>query len=162
MDASDPCIPWYFPINDTTKSRLCDPWEAREFREQMDLIPSDHCNHCLPDCSATIYQASVTAAPFRRCGYKNLGTSFLCDFEKNIRPPIWGKKVLDQYQAEVSEVPNYIRDKVASNLRRYADPSAAGDKAINFMRPHPAVGFFDTFCAIITTMNRKLLGAYPK
>ena len=97
----------------------------------MDLLPSDHCNHCLPDCSATIYQASVTAAPFRRCGYKNLGTSFLCDFEKNITPPIWGKKVLDQYQAEVSEVPIYIRDKVASNLRRYADPSAAGNEVFS-------------------------------
>ena len=32
MNVSDPCLPWYFPINDKDNARLCDPWEAREFR----------------------------------------------------------------------------------------------------------------------------------
>ena len=133
MTANDTCIPWYFPINDTTKSRLCDPWEAREFRLHMNSIPHFECSHCLPDCSATLYTASVTAAPFRRCDYKNLGVSTLCDFEDVLDPPIWGQQVLDQYVYDLDledekDVPSYISDKVPiSNKRQYVDPNAAGN-----------------------------------
>ena len=88
MNQSDPCIPWYFPINDTSTARLCDPWEARSFRSYMTSIPYDTCDFCLPDCVTTMYSASVTAAPFRRCDYKNLGVSFLCNFDDQIQSSI--------------------------------------------------------------------------
>ena len=91
MNSSDPCVPWYFPISNNSTSRLCDPWEAREFRFYMSSIPYETCNYCLPDCSTTMYSSSVTAAPFRRCNYKNLGVSFLCNFEETIQPPIWSQ-----------------------------------------------------------------------
>ena len=107
---TDPCIPWYFPVNDTSKIRLCDPWEARKFRHSMNSIPYDECESCLPDCNTVMYTASVTAAPFRRCDYKNLGVSFLCTFEdqidgKQIQPPIWAQNVLKQYLDEIDYIP---------------------------------------------------------
>ena len=86
----------------------------------MDNIPDGHCNKCLPDCSTTLYHASVTAAPFRRCDYKNLGISHLCDFDLNMNPPIWGQQVLEQYKDETSEIPNYIKQKVKSQFREFA------------------------------------------
>ena len=49
MNLTSPCIPWYFPKNDSSNSRLCDPWEARTFRNKMDAVPDDQCNYCLPD-----------------------------------------------------------------------------------------------------------------
>ena len=91
MNSSDPCVPWYFPISNNSTSRLCDPWEAREFRFHMSSIPYETCNYCLPDCTTTMYSSSVTAAPFRRCNYKNLGVSFLCNFDETIQPPIWSQ-----------------------------------------------------------------------
>ena len=124
MDASDPCIPWYFPINDTTKSRLCDPWEARIFTKHMDSVPLGNCDGCLPDCSSTMYSATVSSAPFRRCDYKNFGVSFLCKFEEGfIEPPIWGQKVRDQYIFEDHPIPENIGN---SNIREFADVKASG------------------------------------
>ena len=120
LNLTPPCIPWYFPMNETMGTRICDPWEARKFRNLLDDIPDGHCNKCLPDCSTTLYHASVTAAPFRRCDYKNLGISHLCDFDLNMNPPIWGQQVLEQYKDETSEIPNYIKQKVKSQFREFA------------------------------------------
>ena len=54
--------------------------------------------HCLPDCEETHYKASVSAAPFRGCDFKNFGTSPLCNFESMTMPPIWGARVIEQYR----------------------------------------------------------------
>ena len=121
---SDPCIPWYFPRNDTSGIRLCNPWEAQEFRVIMDNVPDRHCEYCLPDCSTTLYHATITAAPFRRCDFKNLGVSRLCNFGQKIHPPIWGQQVLDQYKKELDvdseNLPEYVKNDVESNTRQYA------------------------------------------
>lgn len=121
---TDPCIPWYFPRNDTSGIRLCNPWEAQAFRVIMDNVPDRHCEYCLPDCSTTLYHATITAAPFRRCDFKNLGVSRLCNFGQKIHPPIWGQQVLDQYKkelnVEVNDLPEYVTNDVESNTRQYA------------------------------------------
>ena len=127
-----PCTPWYFPFNDSSLANLCDPWKARQFRDFMNSIPYDACDSCLPDCSTTLYTASVTAAPFRRCDYKNLGVSFLCNFEdqiqgKQIHPPIWGESVLNQYLDEINTIPDYLQSLLRhSNKRFFADEKAFG------------------------------------
>ena len=78
------------------------------------------------------YSASVTAAPFRRCDYKNLGISFLCNFEEQIQgqqiqPPIWGQNVLKQYMDEINTIPDYLKSVASnSNKRLYADEKASG------------------------------------
>ena len=127
MNITPPCIPWYFPMNESMNTRICDPWEARKFRNLMENIPDGQCDKCLPDCSTTLYHASVTAAPFRRCDYKNLGISYLCNFDEKIDPPIWGQQVLDQYFNDLnvddsSLLPDYIRSGVKTQHRRYAGP----------------------------------------
>ena len=93
----------------------------------MDNIPDGQCNYCLPDCSTTLYHATVTAAPFRKCDYKNLGVSYLCNFDTKqspSKPPIWGQQVIDQYltdldKSNINDLPNHIKDFVKSNTRLY-------------------------------------------
>ena len=131
MNQSDPCMPWYFPMNDNSTMRLCDPWEARDFLKHSRLTPPNTCDGCLPDCETTVYKASVTAAPFRRCDYKNLGTSQLCNFEDNLSPPIWGQQVLSQYSAEADgNVPEYISKSIITNMRRFADVDKASGNPV--------------------------------
>ena len=85
------------------------------------------CDSCLPDCNTTMFTASVTAAPFRKCDYKNLGVSKLCSFDTNLSPPIWGQQVLSQYKDELPDgVPTYIANLVSSNKRKFADTRASG------------------------------------
>ena len=58
MDKIDQCLPWYLPLNDSSPARLCDPWEAREFKKHMDYVPLGSCDSCLPDCTTTLYSAT--------------------------------------------------------------------------------------------------------
>ena len=119
MNESDPCIPWYLPRNESSHIRLCNPWEARAFIRKMDETPHSNLKHCLPDCSTTVYRGSVTAAPFKKCNMKNLEVSFMCNFESDMNPPIWGEMVSDQYIKEMESLPSYIKDQVNSNYREY-------------------------------------------
>ena len=63
---------------------------------------------CLPDCEETHYTATVSAAPFRSCDFKNLGLSSLCNMgdatgaTANIDPPIWGANVISQYREGIT------------------------------------------------------------
>ena len=119
-------MPWFFPMVDNSTSRLCDPWEAKDYLHHMSIAPPNLCDFCTPDCEKTLYRASVTAAPFRRCDYKNLGTSQLCNFEDKLNPPIWGQQVLSQYSSEAEDgVPDYISKAIITNMRRYADKDKA-------------------------------------
>ncbi len=126
MSTADRCIPWYYPPVDPS-ARMCDPFEARDFGRQMERVGKEACEHCLPDCDETHYSASVSAAPFRKCDFKNLGLTELCDFgggEVSADPPIWGAEVLAQYKKSASssgsgQLPDYITKAVTSNMRRY-------------------------------------------
>jgi hypothetical protein len=93
---------------------MCDPWEGREFRHHMSNVPDDECDHCLPDCSETQFSTSVTLSPFRRCDYKNLGVSYLCNLNDPDlpEPRIWGYQVLDEYEERDGDVPDYIKLQV--------------------------------------------------
>ena len=84
----------------------------------MDIIRNAVCNlssnpfssfqDCLPDCEETHYTASVSAAPFRKCDFKNLGLTALCNIGGSgggdgdmgeIEPPMWGESVINQYRS---------------------------------------------------------------
>ena len=104
------------PINDTSGSEICTPWEAKEFREAMDETPGDYCDHCLPDCDTILYEASISAAPFRHCDYKNLGVSYLCDFDGTVSPKIWGQRVQDQYMKEISFVRRWYAGQLGAKM----------------------------------------------
>ena len=114
------CIPWFFPIVET-EYPMCDPWEAQAFQEEMKNIGDAECNKCYPDCDTTEFGASASAAPFRRCDYKNVDMSPLCTIETNSvpYPPKWGRSVLEEYSAtRKGMVPSYVNDKVITNRRK--------------------------------------------
>ena len=125
MNISDPCIPWFYPKNNTrleSKTRICDPWETIEFKELMEVTPTETCSQCLPDCSETVYNAKVSTSPFRPCSFKNLGLSYLCNINQKggkINPPIWGQQAIDQYTEEIGTVPQYISEVMDSNIRDF-------------------------------------------
>ena len=97
---------------------MCTPWEAVRFERIMFKdIPDDQCDFCLPDCSETQYTTSTTVVPFRRCDYKNLGVSYLCDlYDLNLpEPRIWGSQVIEEYSNRGNgELPWFIKKQVCT------------------------------------------------
>ena len=109
------CTPWYFPTQDKPV-KMCTPWESVQFEKIMFKdIPGDHCDYCLPDCSETQYTTSTTVVPFRRCDYKNLGVSYLCNLNDLDlpEPRIWGKQVIEEYENRGNgQLPWFIAQQV--------------------------------------------------
>ena len=63
----------------------------------------------------TQYTTSTTVVPFRRCDYKNLGVSYLCDLnDLNLpEPRIWGSQVIEEYSNRGNgELPWFIKEQV--------------------------------------------------
>ena len=52
------CFPWFFPTTDEYFN-TCNPWEAEYLLEQFTSISTLECQHCLPDCTATVYKYRV-------------------------------------------------------------------------------------------------------
>ena len=72
-----------------------------------------------PFSRSTIYEASVSSAPFRECDHTNLGTSSLCDIgtasgkfdpkmENLNNPSIYMSKVQDEYKKQTGGVPPFL------------------------------------------------------
>ena len=111
------CTPWNFPTQDKPDQTMCDPWSAFHIERTMfQEMPDGKCDHCLPDCTETQFSTFVTSVPFRRCDYKNLGVSYLCDFKDPYlpEPRIWGRQVLTEYDENPAYpiAPDYITDQV--------------------------------------------------
>lgn len=125
LNGTDRCIPWYYPPVDP-EVRVCDPFEARDFNKEIERMRADKCQDCLPDCDETHYTASVSASPFRKCDYKNMGLTALCnlggsgDELGDVEPPMWGESVINQYRrAAGGNIPDYIDHTVHTNERHY-------------------------------------------
>ena len=103
-------VPCYFAIVDEN-ARLCNPFESEMLNEYMSNVPDDKTEMCLSDCDSVDYLTKVTAAPFRRCDYKNFGLSYLCDHENTNDPPIWAQTIVDQYLRDWTTAffPSYIK-----------------------------------------------------
>jgi hypothetical protein len=81
------CQPWFFPTSSDSMS-ICDPWQSYDFFQIMSSkIPDNICQQCLPDCSITMYNPTVTVEPFVTCNANNIGTSQFCALNlKQIMP----------------------------------------------------------------------------
>ena len=123
------CIPWFYPVEDEYLFELCDPWQTNLFQTLMKELSDDKCSECLPDCTTTKYQTTITSAPFKECDRTNLGISPLCDIstEENenimMNPPMWRNTVEREYSKfnGEEELPEFIRNQagVESNVRQY-------------------------------------------
>ena len=78
---------------------MCDPWETIEFVNKMKNTPDENCEHCLPDCEITVYETSVSSAPFESCDHTNLETSSMCSLTSGdeFNPPIWMSDTKEQF-----------------------------------------------------------------
>ena len=134
------CIPWYFPSADD-EILICDPWQAVEFLDYFTDVPEEQCNYCLPDCSITLYEPSLVAAPFATCDSNNLGVSKLCNLNrKNIlQPSKFGGQILAEYQARNRN--DSFLNNIKSTKRTLAKNIRGGD---------------------VFTLNRKIYDAYEK
>ena len=119
------CSPWFFPTSDASAA-ICDPWQAVEFENYFNNVPDEECSRCLPDCNNVIYQPSVTAVPFRRCDFRNLGVSPLCNLEFNslTEPWIWSRQLLEEIAKEgKTNLTLFRRLNILSSERSYATTS---------------------------------------
>ena len=133
------CVPWYFPTSKDANVSMCDPFDSFKFVGFMKNISQSKCGHCLPDCTTTVYDSSVTAAPFRKCNFKNLGVSPLCHLGSTIRPQIWSESLLAEYEEDSdTSVPTYVTQRVGdrtnsrTNLRYYVHQQGNRDDEIVF------------------------------
>ena len=80
--------------------KMCDPWDTTIFVNNMKKIPDKQCHYCLPDCEITIYETSISSAPFQSCDHTNLESSSMCKLTsgKGFNPPIWINEVKTQYK----------------------------------------------------------------
>ena len=143
MALTNPCTPWYFPREEGMgknryQTRICDPYEQYEFLGLMENVPPQAFKSCLPDCNSVQYSVSITAAPLRKCNYKNLGMSPLCRFNVNvgeeIHPAIWSASVVNQVMHEQGEVPWYLEERninsSRTNMRYYVANGSDSDSAV--------------------------------
>ena len=95
---NESCNPWFFPIIKTSPF-LCDPWETVEFLSATHNTPDSRCDYCLPSCSSTLYQPTISTLPFRRCDDTNLGVSPLCNLDDQTLPDpkLWGQELKTEY-----------------------------------------------------------------
>ena len=137
-DIGSACIPWYFPTSKDTNITMCNPFDSYKFVGYMKNISQSKCGHCLPDCTTTVYDSSVTAAPFRKCNFKNLGVSPLCHLSSTIQPQIWSESMLAEYEDKKEPIPEYVTRRVGdrtnsrTNIRYYVHQHGNQDDEIVF------------------------------
>merc|ERR1719188_1845760 len=49
LNGTSRCIPWFYPPVDP-EVRVCDPFEAKDFRMEIERMQDGKCKDCLPDC----------------------------------------------------------------------------------------------------------------
>ena len=148
------CAPWFYPANDEQYSKVCDPWETKEFQVHMTNVPDHECTRCLPDCAETIYKSRISAAPFRGCDHTNLGTSPLCDLENaDMNPPIWTQMVQEEFKGGNIDVPDYAKPNTTklSNIRKsIIDPGMVKDLTfLHYYKNHKTYNAFEKDIAIV-------------
>ena len=101
------CSPWYLPK--WPGLPICNPWAAQWFRNYLELVPDDTCEHCKPDCERTYYSTKLSQVPFRRCDNKNIGLSKLCHVTHlDSKPALFGEDLLLEYENTPDQHADYV------------------------------------------------------
>jgi hypothetical protein len=162
------CVPWFYPVVDEYVHNLCDPWQITRFQDAMKSIPDSHCDYCHPDCDTTIYDSSISAAPFRPCDHTNLGVSQICNLiNTDMNPPIWASDVETEYDELNPEgIPEYIKPTPLrmNNMRRYSPLEKIGTLALGYKNNKDR--FYDAFQKDIAVVsfyfNKQTVVQYQK
>ena len=106
---SNSCVPWFYPKNDHDTNKFCDPWATKKFNRIFNRqVPPDQCNHCLDDCSSTVYESAASYSKLPGCDSINAG-SFLCGLNSGgINPPPWIMDAQNEFLNANQNVPEYL------------------------------------------------------
>ena len=133
INVSNSCIPWFYPSSSSKTEKLCNPWTTKKFKQILEKqVPKDQCNYCLPDCTTTIYDTSVSYAELRQCDRTNLGsTSLLCDLVNSaINPAPWINIAQSEYKNAKQDVPYFLDTNSAgttSSIKKFSNQRSRAD-----------------------------------
>ncbi len=147
------CQPWFFPTSLDSIS-ICDPWQSYDFFQVMTHdIPDNLCPQCLPDCSVTTYNPTITVKPFHTCNVNNIGASQFCTTVLKQPLPMQmrlvsqiQKEFLNKSTIKSDNVPGYILS-LKSSMRNYG-PNV-------FKNPEKTYDAFDQDIAMVQIMYQK-------
>ena len=99
-DINDSCTPWFYPVQNEKVGKMCNPWNMLKFVDILDNdIPEKECDYCLPECTTTVYETSISYAQFQQCDHTNTGTNSLCDMVNgNLNPAPWTYLAQNEYE----------------------------------------------------------------
>ena len=129
LNDSNLCVPWFYPSKGMNNEKFCDPWSTKKFKKILETqIPKDQCKYCLPDCTTTIYDTSVSYAPLRKCDRTTIGsTSLLCDLINGvINPAPWVNIAQEEYRKANQTVPWYLDTSSSAYITRFTDKRSNG------------------------------------
>ena len=98
---------------------MCNPWNKQKFFQIMqNQIPKDQCRHCLPDCTTTRYETTMTYAELRKCDRTNIGgTSMLCALvDGKLNPAPWLGSAQKEFIDANQTMPGYLSTNSQSKL----------------------------------------------
>ena len=114
LKSSNSCTPWYYPQNDQDIKKFCDPWETKKFNKIFTgQIPPNQCDHCLDDCSSTIYDSVVSYSKLPSCDNTNAGSSFCGLMDGDINPPPWIMDAQNEFHTANQAIPSYLDTELA-------------------------------------------------
>ena len=127
INDSKTCVPWFYPVKDEKAGKMCNPWNTRKFQSILkEQMPKNLCTHCLPDCTTTVYDTSISYAELRKCDHTNIGTSLLCDLvNPPVNPPPWLNMAQTEFKLANESLPWYLEtfmdNKTTNNMTRFPD-----------------------------------------
>ena len=92
-------------------------------------IPDKQCNHCLPDCSSTIFKTRISTAPLRKCSVLNLGNSSFCNMynHSSITPSMLDDLVISNFENRFGSLSYYMKKNFTPSHRKFGSSLRYGD-----------------------------------
>lgn len=151
-DNDKACNPWFYPVTNDFVASSCDPWTTKHFQETFNNLPDHECDHCLPDCTGTVYETRVSTAPFRKCDRTSLGVSGMCDLENDdMNPAMWRQQVQEEYKTHLGDIPSYVAANLQKmpSTRKYTKDSKIESLTLkDYRKRHPTYDAFENDIAI--------------
>ena len=116
IDSDDTCYPWYLPATNDMAKKFCSPWNTKKFEKIMrNQVPEDHCSYCLPDCTTTQYDTSISYAKLKKCDITSVGgNNKLCGLIDNpLNPAAWTNIAQNEYKEANVTIPWYLKTNLA-------------------------------------------------
>ena len=120
---NDTCTPWFYPLEVGKVGKFCNPWNTKKFKEIiMRRIPNGVCKKCLPDCSTTKYETSVSYAELVKCDSTTVGSSGkLCDLiTSEVNPAPWMTTAQNEFEFSNQSIPWYLNTGLLKRMNTTA------------------------------------------